>query len=516
VSNLQNTILIGTGIVAALPLIPVGHYLCFGWPARKQQIISRLSDKSIDLYRRTFCPNSTFLDSAGFAKNYDVRYGRPLFFFPVLLFAVALLILTYLSVSWVYGHDWAGATEGTAKIAIFSLAGAYVWITYDLIIRARQNDVVTSDINRATLRLLVSLPFGFAISAFAGVVTGSAVTLSTGALAFFVGAFPTDTVLKFMRRTAGVPLKLDADSGGEDVQQLTKIDGISVPIAERFIDEGVRTNLQLAYADPVALTIRSGMEFSFILDCCGQALVRMYFDDEKMKVVEKFGFRTGVEVGDFLSGCDDTVNQTVAAGMTPPAPESKQAAAPAQLAIFAGELGMEPAAARFILDQIAGDPYTDFQNEIWTQEQLSAPDKTATVVAGIGGISENLRNYFAKADKLNQLFSDKLNKQERWHVLKQQASPLVIAAIGYLIATFGLRFFTGVAFAETAAGKLVFGYSPHEWSVVIYLAYNVVVIAILLILVRLIVTGTRNQWVFRTASFLLGFLVKSIAAFPPG
>jgi hypothetical protein len=49
------------------------------------------------------------------------------------------------------------------------------------------------------LRLLVSLPFGFAISAFAGVLSGSSITVSTGALAFFVGAFPTDTVLKFMR-----------------------------------------------------------------------------------------------------------------------------------------------------------------------------------------------------------------------------------------------------------------------------------------------------------------------------
>ena len=78
-----------------------------------------------------------------------------------------MIFLSYLSVTWVFSHDWSSTTEGTAKIAIFALAGAYVWVTYDLIIRVRQNDVVTSDINRATLRLLLSLPFGFAISAFA-------------------------------------------------------------------------------------------------------------------------------------------------------------------------------------------------------------------------------------------------------------------------------------------------------------------------------------------------------------
>jgi hypothetical protein len=366
-SGMHRTILISTGIVALLPLIPVAHFLRFGWPARKQQIVSRLSDQSITHYRQTFCPMSDFTDSAGFAKEYDLRYGRHLFWFPVILFCVMVFFLTYLSVSWVLSHDWASASEGTSKIAIFSLAGAYVWITYDLIIRARQNDIVTSDINRATLRVLVSLPFGFAISAFAGILTDSAVTLSTGALAFFVGAFPTDTVLKFMRRTAGIPLKLDADSGGDNVQQLTKIDGISVPIAERFIDEGVKTNLQLAYADPIALTIKSGMDFSFILDCCGQALVRIYFNDDQMRAAQRFALRTGVEIrtlNDALVSYDNVVDASNAGAPARPR-NSAQAAAQAQLEGFAAALTLDAASTRFILDQIAGDPYTTFAWDVW-------------------------------------------------------------------------------------------------------------------------------------------------------
>jgi hypothetical protein len=365
-SDLQNTILISTGIVASLPLIPVGQYLRFGWQARKQQIVSRLADKSIIFYKATFWPNSDFADSAGFAKEYDVRYGRSLFLFPVLLLSVMLFFSTYLGVSWVFSHDWLGESEGTAKIAFFSLAGAYVWITYDLIIRARQNDIVPSDINRATLRLLVSLPFGFAISAF---TSGSTVTLSTGVLAFFVGAFPTDTVLKFMRRTAGGVLKLDADSTGDNVQQLTKIDGISVPIAERFIDEGVKTNLQLAYTDPVALTIKSGMDFSFILLCCAQALVKTYFNDDQMKVVQKYALRTGFEIktlNDALISYDRMKDDAAKAGKTePPPPNSAQAAAKEQLENFAIALGLDAASTRFILDQIAGDPYTKFIWWMW-------------------------------------------------------------------------------------------------------------------------------------------------------
>ena len=367
-SNMQHTILIGTGIVAALPLVPMGHFLCYGWPARKDQIISRFSDDAIALYRQTFYPRSDYENSDQFKREYNRRYGRHLFLFPVLAFVVTLLSASYLSVNWIASHDWSSTDEGTAKISIFSLAGAYVWVTYDLILRVRQNDVVTSDINRATLRLLISLPFGFAISAFAGVLSGSEVKLSTGALAFFVGAFPTNSVLKFMRRTAGTALKMDADANGDNIQQLTKIDGVSGPIAERLIDEGVKTDLQLAYSDPITLTIKTGMDFSFILDCCGQALVRMYFNDEQMPVVLKFGLRTSIEVKalhDVLSTYDDAVIVALALGTDEPDRTPAQEAAQAMLEEFARALVMDTNSVRFILAQIAEDPYTMFAVGIW-------------------------------------------------------------------------------------------------------------------------------------------------------
>jgi hypothetical protein len=352
------------------------------------------------------------------------------------------------------------------------------------------------------------------------VLTGSAVTLSSGALAFFVGAFPTETVLKFMRRTAAIPLKLDGDTSGDDVQQLTKIDGISVPIAERFIDEGVTTNLQLAYTDPVALTIKSGMDFAFILDCCGQALVRMYFNDEQMKVVQKFGLRTGVEiktVNDALLSYDKVVDQVAEAGTQPRPRDSAQTAAHDQLVSLETALALPKAPTRFILNQVAEDPYTKFQYEVWAPQagQLAVQRTLISVVTSSQATSEELQRYYEKANELNEFFSDRLKPEDRWCVLKKQAAPLLIATIGYIFVTLGLRFFTGIAFAQTNAGQaLAFGYTQFEWSVAMYVIYNVVVIAILLTLVAMIVKGTRNQWVWRTTSFLLGFLVRSITAFP--
>lgn len=296
----------------------------------------------------------------------------------MLLFASVLIFVTYLGTSWVWSHDWWGASEGTAKIAISSLAGAYVWVTYDLIFRVRQNDVVTSDINRATLRLLLSPPFGFAMSAFAGEVPGMTGTRATSALAFFVGSFPTDTVLKFMRRTAFLWLKLDANVEDDSLKQLMKIDGITTPVAERPIDEGIRTNLQLAYADPISLTIKTGMDFAFILSCCGHAMVRTYFNDDHMKVVDKCGLLTGLEMitlNKALLSYDEIRNEAAKAGVAPKDPDVEQKQAPQLLQNFATALLLDPASARFIVDQIATDPYVAFTWWMWPDTETAERKK---------------------------------------------------------------------------------------------------------------------------------------------
>jgi hypothetical protein len=381
-SDLRNTVLISTGIVAALPLIAIGHFLCFGWPARKEQILSRFTDDSIKHYRETFCPRSKFTNTAEFEKNYDARYGRRLFFFPVLLFAAAVIFLSSLGVSWVWSHDWLGAGESTGKIAIWSLAGAYIWVTYDLIFRVRQNDVVTSDINRATLRLLLSMPFGFAITTFADAVDSTHVRIAAGALAFFVGAFPTDTVIKFMRRTAFLSLKLDANANDDSLKQLLKIDGITTPVAERLVDEGIRTNLQLAYADPISLTIKTGMDFAFIVSCCGHAMVRTYFNDRQMEIVEKYGLLSGLEMITLNKAlldcdklCDDAKNDAKndakdgAKGTAAMVLNAEQDRAQLQLQNFSAALQLDPASTRFIIDQIAEDPYVAFTWWMWPDTQ---------------------------------------------------------------------------------------------------------------------------------------------------
>jgi hypothetical protein len=381
-SGMEHTALLGTAIVASLPMVAVVHFLSFGWKTRRDQIVFRFTNDSIGDYKKMFCPSSDFKDWSGFTRYYDSRFGRRLFVLPVLVLFTTVIFLSYLCVSWVFSHDWFNSPLNTATIAISALAGAYVWITYDLILRARQNDVVTSDVNRATLRLLISLPFGFAISAFAGDLSGTTVKINAAALAFFVGAFPTDSLLKFMRRTAGGVLKLDTSADANNVPQLLKINGISVPIAERFIDEGVNTILQLAYADPITLTIRSAMDFSFILDCSGQALVAIYFDDDQMKIVRKYGLRSSIEVLDLSKQLVE--DDKIASAAAEQGKQVNNTPAQTQLKALADELKLDVASTRFIIDQIAGDPYTEFAWKVWEPaDEAPGPVPTNSAVPGI-------------------------------------------------------------------------------------------------------------------------------------
>lgn len=371
-SNMENTILISTIVVGSLPLVPVSHFLSFGWEARRQQILSRFSDEIVAQYRMVFAPEGDFSTSRDFARRYDFRYGRHLFLRPVMLYFAAVIFLSYLSVSWALGHGWSPDPQAIPQIIIFSLAGAYLWVVNDTIVRARQNDMVTSDINRATLRLFLAIPLGLAVSApFSAMLSGPASTTGAAALAFFVGAFPTETILKFMRRSASKYLFFDADASGANVEQLKLIDGINVTIAERLIDEGVNTVVQLAYSDPVSLTIKSGMDFSFILDCTGQALAAVYFTKEQLPTVRRYGLRGGIEVktlSDELASYDEARDAAALAGKPEPTATIRQKAAQAQLIALAAELKLDPAALQFILNQIAEDPYTLFAYNIWGPE----------------------------------------------------------------------------------------------------------------------------------------------------
>ena len=126
--------------------------------------------------------------------------------------------------------------------------------------------------------------------------------------------------------------------------------------------------------------------------------------------------------------------------------------------------------------------------------------------------TEGVSYYFELEKQLNSYFNSKeLTTSERADIAFKELAPLLLASFGYLVASLGLNLFVGVAWAQPVK---VFGLNHHEWSMAIYLAYNAVILGVLVMLIITIVRGSKSQWSWRTASFLLGFLVKSISVIP--
>ena len=95
--------------------------------------------------------------------------------------------------------------------------------------------------------------------------------------AFLLGAFPTRSISTLARRFAKRALNLGPDVDEKTESELEQLQRVDTRIAERFADEGITTIVQLAYSDPVDLTMRcASFSFSFVVGCDSQALAWLY------------------------------------------------------------------------------------------------------------------------------------------------------------------------------------------------------------------------------------------------
>jgi hypothetical protein len=160
---------------------------------------------------------------------------------------------------------------GFDKKGLYARAGAYLWVTLDLISRYRQRDLVPSALYWYTFRFLFSIPLVFALST-------SFTDLAAPPIAFALGAFPTNTLMLILRRQATQRLRLGwddkgtIDGTGTQRLELESLQGVNTTLAEKFAEIGITTALQLAYEDPIQLTMRTNLSFNFVTDLVSQSL----------------------------------------------------------------------------------------------------------------------------------------------------------------------------------------------------------------------------------------------------
>jgi hypothetical protein len=349
-------------LLTALLFIPIVSFLRSGAARRRSAIINTFPESAIQLYFDMFAPGAVLGEGtrADLEQLYDSRYGRRHYIVPIIILLGVAGILVFWATTTAYSKvlDYDGLAP-MPDLAIAAVAGAYMWVVVNLQQRHRASDLTWQQLSAGALRLAIAIPVGYAFSAFVQEVVALPI-------AFMLGAFPTNTIITMGRRIARTQMSLDAQRDAK--LEIEALQGANRRVAERFEDEGITTIVQLAYADVIDLTIRTGYGFSFVVDCASQALAWLYLE-ERLAKVRVYGFRGAQEVTGFIDDLDaDASDQSY---------DQK-----ALLRRIAKELSLDSVGFENMLREIAEDPYTEFLWNIWlATEEAESEDETESEAA---------------------------------------------------------------------------------------------------------------------------------------
>jgi hypothetical protein len=331
-------------------MFPTILYLTRAWAARRDALFDLMTDSALEHYYKQFFPCRTIAPGARvktFRKDFGRWFGRRWYVIP-------LLLLGILFGFGAWGVDgtlrvWVGAADAAHTLAISEVAvsaflGGFAWVVKDQLDRFRSRDFTSHDVYNCVFRLLLAVPLGYSIGAFC--VEGLRVPV-----AFFLGAFPTSTLFTIARRLGAQKLGL-GDAGDVGTSELEKLQDVGKTNAERFADEGISTIAELAWANPIDLTIRTNRPFNYIVDCISQALLWIYLQDDVQKLYV-LSLRGAQEVDFFMRQLESSDSDL-------------QIAAKKTLATAASRLGVGEAELQLTFRQVTEDPYTRFLISIWS------------------------------------------------------------------------------------------------------------------------------------------------------
>jgi hypothetical protein len=297
-------------------------FLIRGRNARREEILGAFSARSISIYFERFWTSrqdlaelaatatTTFASGSEdqireikrrlkieFARLYDGQFGHLPYTLAAVLFSVIMAISISISLQSALATIQGGAAAYLPFVgvklgptAIAALAGAYMWVVSDLILRSRRRDCLPSDIYWSSLRMAISVPLGYAIASVAKEEVGPFV-------AFAMGAFPIEAIGKMLRRLSNRTLGLE--DSADQVSELVKLTPVDNTVASRFESEGITTIQLLTSFDPVLLAIRCNLPFDFVMECVNEALAWRYFK-EALQTMRPAGLRGAYEMVDLI------------------------------------------------------------------------------------------------------------------------------------------------------------------------------------------------------------------------
>jgi hypothetical protein len=351
-SPINSACIIAWGFLLILPIC----YLLLRWKDNYNILEGSFNDRSFELYYKLFKPsikppnNKTYRDL--FETNYHKSYGRRNFIIPLLIFVFVSGIGIYsLDLTLIHLFIPDKSFLILPPIALAAFLGAYLWIGTDQIQRFRTQDFTFHDFHRWSFRFIISIPVGYSFSYIVKEPLGIPI-------AFFLGAFPTKSLLKYTRRFTKKYLKL-GDESDVASSELMILQGIEKKEAERLQDEGITNILQLAYYDPVDLTMRSTLDFLYIIDIKAQALLWIYLSDRLDNNMRMLGIRSSHETYILKMMLESKI-------------EKNSEIAKETLKEICKLLKITTESFIFTAHQIADDPHTIFLYEIWCTEAFDS------------------------------------------------------------------------------------------------------------------------------------------------
>lgn len=276
-------------VLVVLMAYPLASFVRYGWSRRAAEILDSLNEEAKQRYLSIFRKQSYSEAAAveAFRKLYVEQYGLKHYVIPFLLLLIVAAVGDFYFARALQDLIEPGVGLKQFNVAAAAIAGAYTSVCWDFYSRMQRLTLARADILRATLRLVIALPVGFA---FATLLNESLAPF----VAFAMGAFPVQTINTILQRQMKKRLQLELTAQAAR-DQVFLLSGIDTPIAERIEDADITTITQLAWADPVGLTMRTNLQFAFVIDIISQALAWVYLEG-KLQPMGVVGLHGAVEI----------------------------------------------------------------------------------------------------------------------------------------------------------------------------------------------------------------------------
>jgi hypothetical protein len=348
-------ILLAVFVVLATILImaPVTRFLYVGWAAKREDIMDGQSSDARFKYFTMFHRTKRVEKRDAFKRFdefYIQWYGRKRYVPAATLLFFVGLVASYVGISSAMFLNGSipkvQAPILLPPLALYALSGGYLWVVNDFIRRSRKLDLAPSDIYWGVLRLVVAIPLGYGMSSFF-----FDIEFIKNFIAFSAGAFPLSDILTNIRKMSLTKSGLTApDVIAND--NIINLVGVNADVAERLANEDITTITQLAYCDPIRLTMRSSLTFNFVTDCMNQALAWEYMED-RMNKLRPLGLRGAVEIRHLYHLIDEGSDE-------------EKTAANSVLDCAAKILEQDRITLKMAFFEISEDPFTAYLESIWT------------------------------------------------------------------------------------------------------------------------------------------------------